>query len=167
MTGKSSAIAKHAGQVANTSARAGNRVRDLDSALREAAEQALLRAYCPYSRFPVGAAVVTENGDVFTGVNVENASYGLTVCAERNAVFKAVGEGRRKIRAVVIVTGRGPPAPPCGACRQVISEFGSDIPITSYSSNGRVLRSNIRTLLPSAFGGKQLHRRSKPKGRNS
>src|SRR5437764_12760377 len=94
--------------------------------MREAAQVAARAAYCPYSNFPVGAAVLSSEGEIFAGCNVENASFGLTICAERNAIFQAISKGRRRIRAVVIVTPIGGLTPPCGACRQVINEFGPE-----------------------------------------
>ncbi|MGN0024463.1 MAG: cytidine deaminase [Candidatus Avelusimicrobium sp.] len=101
--------------------------------LLDAAQRARENSYSPYSKFKVGAAVLTENGDIFSGTNIENASYGLTVCAERNAIFSAVGAGRRKLRALALVTQKLPELDfnsPCGACRQVMSEFlAPDAPI--------------------------------------
>ena len=98
------------------------------SELVAAARAAAARAYCPYSHFQVGAAVLTGSGEIFAGCNVENASYGLTICAERNAVFQAVARGRGplSICAVVVFTPTATPTAPCGACRQVINEFGPD-----------------------------------------
>src|SRR5687767_13866907 len=87
-------------------------------ALTVAARKAAESAYCPYSRFPVGAAVLADNGILFTGCNVENASYGLTICAERNAVFHLAASGRRVVAAICIYTKTDVPSPPCGACRQ-------------------------------------------------
>jgi cytidine deaminase len=121
-------------------------------ALREAAIQALQNSYSPYSHFPVGAAVLAENGEVFAACNVENASFGLTICAERNAVFHAVAKGHRKIRAVVVVTLTDQPTPPCGACRQVINEFASDAEVFSFGKGGSVAHAGLRQLLPDAFG---------------
>ena len=85
---------------------------------------AMANAYCRYSKFRVGAAVLTADGEIVAGCNVENASYGLTMCAERSAIFQAVAQGHRDLKAVVIVTPTRSPTPPCGACRQVINEFG-------------------------------------------
>src|SRR5437660_976691 len=111
--------------------------------LLDAAERVALSAYAPYSKFHVGAAVLTEDGSVFAGCNVENASYGLTVCAERAAIFTAVAASpNRKIRikAVAIVTDPPVPGSPCGACRQVMAEFGIDAVVSYVSASGRVER---------------------------
>src|SRR4051794_3476136 len=98
---------------------------DIDWArLADAARAASAAAYCPYSRFAVGAAVLAADGRVFNGCNVENASFGLTICAERNAIAQAVAAGVREIVAVCVHTPTATPTPPCGACRQVIVEFG-------------------------------------------
>ncbi|HUT13972.1 MAG TPA: cytidine deaminase [Thermoguttaceae bacterium] len=124
--------------------------------LRSAAQAAAENAYCPYSHFPVGASVLTDSGEIFSGCNVENASFGLTVCAERNAVLQAVAKGHRKIVAVVVVTDADSPTPPCGACRQVIHEFGPDAEILSFSADGTMLRQTLGELLPQAFGPDNL-----------
>lgn len=124
--------------------------------MRAAAEAAAQKAYCPYSKFPVGAAVLTEEHEVFVGCNVENASLGLTMCAERNAVFQAVAKGHRKILAVVIVTPTSAPTPPCGACRQVINEFGNQAEVFSFDKDGNVQCSRLDQLLPGAFGPDSL-----------
>ncbi len=122
--------------------------------LAEAARQASARAYCPYSRFRVGAAVLAADGRTFTGCNVENASYGLTICAERNAIFRAVAQvdGPLVIRAVVIYTPTPEPTAPCGACRQVINEFGPAAEIRSICDGPRDLQFRLSDLLPAAFG---------------
>ncbi len=124
------------------------------SKLAEAAQLGAARAYCPYSRFRVGAAVLTSDGRIASGGNIENASYGLTVCAERNAVFRAVGdsESPTTIRAVVIYTPTPEPTAPCGACRQVINEFGPDAEIRSICDGAAELRYRLKDLLPEAFG---------------
>jgi cytidine deaminase len=122
--------------------------------LLAAARSAAARAYCPYSHFPVGAAILTDRGAIYAGCNVENASYGLTICAERNAVFQAVcrGEGSLLIEAVVVFTPTLEPAAPCGACRQVINEFGPAAEIISMCDGPGVIRCRLSELLPSAFG---------------
>lgn len=124
--------------------------------MRAAAEAAAERAYCPYSKFPVGAAVLTDRDEVFVGCNVENASFGLSMCAERNAVFQALAKGHRKIVAVVIVTPTSAPTPPCGACRQVINEFGNQAEVFSFDKNGNFQCARLDRLLPGAFGPDSL-----------
>jgi cytidine deaminase len=118
-----------------------------------AARKALQRAYAPYSNFRVGAAVLTAQGEVFTGCNVENASYGLTICAERSAIFTAVqatAGPKLAVRAVAVLNSSGVPCSPCGACRQVISEFGPDAIVIFQGQNGLEDRS-ISDLLPQSF----------------
>ncbi|MDR3636224.1 MAG: cytidine deaminase [Isosphaeraceae bacterium] len=124
--------------------------------LTNAARRASERAYCPYSRFRVGAAVLTEDGTIVAGCNVENASYGLTICAERNAIFQAVAIGQARVRAVAIYTPTPSPSAPCGACRQVINEFGPDAEILSVCDGPDVLHRTLADLLPNAFGPKNL-----------
>jgi cytidine deaminase len=118
-------------------------------ALVKAACQAQELAYAPYSKYKVGAAVLTEDGRIITGVNVENAVYGLTICAERAAVFTAVGQGVRKILAIANCTANA--GSPCGACRQVLSEFASDILILMSDRKGDVRANKLHTLLPDFF----------------
>ena len=120
--------------------------------LRRLAKEASLAAYCPYSQFHVGAAILASDGSIATGCNVENASYGLTICAERNAVFHAVSTGARTIVAVVIYTPTAEPTAPCGACRQVLNEFGPDAAVLSFCDGPDVLESTVAELLPKAFG---------------
>lgn len=115
-----------------------------------AATEVRERAYAPYSGFRVGAAVLTSDGRVFVGCNVENASYGLGVCAERNAVAAAVAAGCRELRCIAVVTASVPPASPCGACRQVLAEFG-DFPVILAGLDGGGRRTSVRGLLPDAF----------------
>jgi cytidine deaminase len=109
-------------------------------------------AYCPYSKFHVGAAVLAEGGQIFAGCNVENVSYGLTICAERNAVFQMVAHAKKPILAVVVYTPTQKPTTPCGACRQVINEFGPDALIISVCDGPDVVRKKLSELLPDAFG---------------
>jgi cytidine deaminase len=123
-------------------------LRDLVAAAREAAR----RAYCPYSCFPVGAAVLTAGGRVFTGCNVENASYGLSICGERNAAFQAVAAGHKLFLAVAVYTPTPAPTAPCGACRQVLSEFGPAAEVIAACDGPDVLHATLGNLLPSSFG---------------
>ena len=120
--------------------------------LLDAARAMLDRAYAPYSRFRVGCALLTATGALFTGCNVENASYGLTICAERAAICAAIAaEGAAmKIRALVVLNGNNAPCSPCGACRQVIFEFGPDAEIVFQGSAG-LEQASARTLLPAGF----------------
>jgi cytidine deaminase len=123
--------------------------------LIEAARGVQARAYAPYSHYHVGAALEAEDGRVFVGCNVENASYGLTQCAERAAVTAAVAAGAARFRRVVIVTDSDPPATPCGACRQVLAEFAPDLVIEAVGPQRRE-RWTMRELLPSGFSKEQL-----------
>lgn len=124
-------------------------IEELIRTTRSAMEQ----AYAPYSGFKVGAAILAESGKIYGGCNVENASYGLTVCAERNAVAAMVAAGDRSIRAVAIVASSDEPAYPCGACRQVIAEFApSDKPVEIYlASKGETIVHTLDELLPHSF----------------
>jgi len=120
------------------------------------AEKARKRAYTPYSKFKVGAAVLSVDGKIFTGCNIENASFGLTLCAERVAIFKAISEGSTKFEAIAVVGDTDKPCSPCGACRQVISEFGEDIPLIMANLKGDIKIKKIKELLPEAFGKNDL-----------
>ncbi|MGD8440162.1 MAG: cytidine deaminase [Holophagae bacterium] len=122
-----------------------------------AAENARANAYAPYSGFAVGAAVMTDDGRVFVGCNVENASYGLGVCAERHAVGAAVAAGCRTFVGLAVVTAASPPAAPCGACRQVLAEFG-DFPVVLANSDNVRKTTSVGRLLPSAFDRDTLDR---------
>jgi cytidine deaminase len=124
--------------------------------LMAAAKSASEHAYCPYSHFRVGAAVLTEDDEIFAGCNVENASYGLTICAERNAIFQAKARGKSQVRAVVIYTPSPSPSAPCGACRQVINEFGPEAAVISICDGPDVLRRTLAELMPDAFGPRNL-----------
>lgn len=133
---------------------------DIDR-LVDAAAAVRLRAHAPYSGFAVGAAVLDGDGRIHTGCNVENASYGLSVCAERHAVASAVASGADRLAAIAVVTGTDPPAAPCGACRQVLAEFG-DLQVILASDGGRRVTTSVSDLLPMAFtrqslGGAKRH----------
>jgi cytidine deaminase len=120
-------------------------------ALYERARDLRDRAYVPYSHFPVGAVLVAEDGRSFDGVNVENGSYGLTICAERSACVRAVGEGARRFTAIGVSThDSARTGSPCGACRQFLSEFGLDL-IVVYRRDGEVVAEPLSALLPAAF----------------
>jgi cytidine deaminase len=121
-------------------------------ALVAAAKAAAARAYCPYSRFRVGAAVLTDAGAIVAGCNVENASYGLTICAERNAAFAAVAAGAAGLRAAVVYSPTPTPTAPCGACRQVLNEFGPDLMVLCVCDGPNQIHAPLNTLLPQAFG---------------
>ncbi|HEX5724155.1 MAG TPA: cytidine deaminase [Longimicrobiaceae bacterium] len=131
-----------------------------DAALRrllDHARQARARAYAPYSDFPVGAALLADDGRVFTGCNVENASYGLTNCAERVAVGKAVSEGARSFRAVAVAgPGDDVGCNPCGACRQVLFEFSPEMLVVTADGPDGVRAAAVRDLLPGAFSKERL-----------
>jgi cytidine deaminase len=103
------------------------------------------------SGFAVGAAIETEDGTIYGGCNIENATYGLTVCAERVAIWKALSEGVRKFRAVAVVTGAEAPTPPCGACRQILWEFAGDVPVVSVTVRGARKTYRMSDLLPEPF----------------
>jgi len=131
-------------------------LRDEDEALLAAARLARERAYAPYSRFPVGAAVRAADGRIFQGCNIENASYGLTICAERVAVFQAVAAGVRQLVAVAVVGPGDEPCRPCGACRQVLREFGLEMRVITAGEDGPVEVTTLDELLPRSFGPDHL-----------
>lgn len=117
--------------------------------LIDLAKQVRKKAYAPYSHYKVGAALLGKSGKIYTGCNVENASYGHTVCAERTAVLKAVSEGEREFEAVAVVTKNG--GSPCGACRQVLSEFSPELIIYIADKNGKYRTTTLKKLLPDSF----------------
>jgi cytidine deaminase len=126
--------------------------------LIDLAGEARKRAYAPYSNYPVGAALRTKNGRLFTGVNVENAAYPATICAERTAVFKAVSEGERQFEVIAVVTDNG--GSPCGSCRQVLAEFGLDTLVLIADGQGKLVReTTVQQLLPDAFTPQHLDNR--------
>lgn len=124
--------------------------------LMAAAIAAQGEAYAPYSRFVVGAALLAEDGRIFVGANVENASFGLAACAERNAIGAAVTAGSRRFRALAVVTPGPTPATPCGMCRQVLSEFPPSFPVRCHTIAGAILDTSVAELLPHAFGPSHL-----------
>ena len=124
---------------------------EVQSELLTRARDAASKAYVPYSEFPVGAAVLAADGSIHTGCNVENASYGLTICAERVAIFKALSDGKRSFRRIAVVADTPSPTPPCGACRQIIWEFCGDVEviIANLTTVSATLR--MKDLLPLPF----------------
>jgi cytidine deaminase len=123
--------------------------------LVDLANEARRCAYAPYSHYPVGAALRTKSGKMFTGVNVENAAYPTSICAERTAVFKAVSEGEREFEVIAVVTDNG--GSPCGSCRQVLAEFGLDTIVLIADGEGNLLQeTTVRDLLPGAFTPEHL-----------
>jgi cytidine deaminase len=138
--------------------------RDVLAPLVTAARAVRERAYAPYSKYRVGAAILTKSGAVFTGTNVENATYGATICAERSAIVQMVAAGERDPIACAVATGGPKPGSPCGICRQVLREFARDMPIALVAEEGgRVTRrdTTLATLLPDAFDGSALKKKPK------
>lgn len=131
-------------------------LRRLETAARAAAKA----SYSPYSKFRVGAAVLSRSGKIYPGCNVENASYGLCNCAERTAIFTAAAAGERALDAVVVYTPTLLPTMPCGACRQVINEFGPDAQIVAVCDSAERIETSLTALLPAAFGPSDLRAKS-------
>lgn len=129
--------------------------KELYEKLLNIAKEASKNSYSPYSKFKVGCAVLCDNGEIYLGTNIENASYGLTICAERVAVFNAVSNGVKKIKAVAVYTDKKN-IPPCGACRQVIFEFSKNADIIYNLKNNKMKVTNIKSLLPDSFCAKSL-----------
>ena len=123
----------------------------MDEKLIKEAKEVRNNAYAPYSRFKVGAAILTKNGKIYTGANVENSSYGLTLCAERVALYYAISQGERDFVKLALVTDREDPAIPCGACCQALSEFNPDMEIVCANLEGAVKRFSLGKLLTSSF----------------
>jgi cytidine deaminase len=132
----------------------GRHLETTDQELIELAVQARRLAYAPYSQYAVGAALLAQSGNVYTGCNIENAVLGLTLCAERVALFKAVSEGERQFEAIAVVTSNG--GSPCGSCRQVLAEFGLHIRVLIATPEQLVAESKVIDLLPRAFGPQDL-----------
>lgn len=125
--------------------------------LTKVANEMLEKAYVPYSKFPVGAALVTKEGKIYTGCNIENASYPLTNCAERTAVFKAVSEGDKEFQTIVVTADTEGPVSPCGACRQVLVEFcDPEMPVILTNKKGDIKETTVSELLPGAFREKDM-----------
>lgn len=124
--------------------------------LLEIAKQAMQYAYAPYSHFKVGAALVTDTGHIYTGCNIENASYGAANCAERTAIFKAVSQGERHIQEIAIVSDAGKPAFPCGICRQVLSEFMDEDGIIILEIEKNPQKFRLKELLPYSFSSDSM-----------
>jgi len=127
-----------------------------EDALVTAALAVRKHAVAPYSHFLVGSALETDSGEVFTGCNVENATYGLTVCAERIAIFKALSEGHRKFARIAVAADTDTLTPPCGACRQIIWEFCGDVPVVLVNLQDKRERFQMKELFPRAFDGSFL-----------
>lgn len=127
-----------------------------DDSLIAAARAAREHAHAPFSKFRVGAAVRTKAGRIFSGCNIENSSYGLTLCAERIAIFKALSEGEREFNAIAVVTDSDALTPPCGACRQIIWEFCGDVPVILANLRGKIERERSLNLLPRPFDSSHL-----------
>jgi cytidine deaminase len=126
------------------------------STLIDAARSAREHAYAPFSGFKVGAALEAAEGTIITGCNIENATYGLTVCAERVALWKALSEGQRQFRRIAVVADTPAPTPPCGACRQLLWEFGGDLEVILANLNDAVSRHRLADLLPLPFDARTL-----------
>lgn len=122
----------------------------INEKLFDIAKQVAKNAYAPYSNFRVGAALLTDSGNIYKGCNVENASYGLSMCAERNAIFNMVSNGEQKISEIAIYVDSEKLFPPCGACRQVLAEFGQDIAIY-YGNDDKIVETSLKEILPHTF----------------
>lgn len=125
--------------------------------LLEKAKSVQKNSYSPYSKFPVGAALRSDKGNIYTGCNVENISFGLTICAERNAVFKMVASGDRKIKEILILGNTEEPLAPCGACRQVLAEFSEpDTTVYMVGKGDKFIKTDMMSVLPHVFNAKEM-----------
>ncbi len=124
-----------------------------------AAREVRVHSYAPFSKFSVGAALLAQGGRIYTGCNIENSSFGLTICAERVAIFKAITDGARKFKAIAIVSDARSFTPPCGACRQVLSDLAGNIDVVMANSKNQFKVIKLRSLLPLAFNGKDLKKK--------
>ena len=124
--------------------------------LIEAANRAKRNSYSPYSKFRVGAALLSKTGKIFTGCNIENSSYSLTICAERTAIFKAISEGNRKFKAIAITSDMKDIVPPCGACRQVLSDLAGNIDVILVGTKNKIEITKLNSLLPMPFNSSML-----------
>ncbi len=129
---------------------------DLEEQLVAAAIAAREQAYAPYSKFRVGAALLTEDGTIFGGCNVENVTYGMTTCAEQTAILKAVSEGFQRFSRIAVCTDKDPPATPCGLCRQMLAEFSDDIGIILVNPNGKREYTRLSDIFPHPFRPRDL-----------
>ncbi len=132
--------------------------------LLQAARAAMALSYAPYSHYPVGAALLLEDGRIVSGANIENAAYPVSLCAERTAVAAALSFGRRDFMAIAVASRGDPPAPPCGACRQVLSEFNPSLRVLVAGESGPAVHHNLADLLPWSFGPRHLGRDRAPSG---
>lgn len=128
-----------------------NKLTAIDRNLINIAKKARTKAYAPYSKFKVGAALLGKSGKIYTGCNVENASHGATICAERAALVKAVSEGEKKFKKIAVIASMKSPCTPCGICRQVLYEFAPDIEVIMANTKGKMDKATVRELFPKAF----------------
>ena len=133
---------------------------EIDQLVAEA-KKARKNAYAPYSNFHVGAALLLKNSSIIHGNNVENSSYGLSICAERVAIAAAIAQGHHEFALMAVVTDTSPPAAPCGACRQVMSEFAPDLPLILANTDGQVIKTTLSAIFPLQFSKEQLNHRLK------
>jgi len=138
-------------------------MRKIYTELAKAAQEAKSFAHAPYSKFRVGAALLTKSGKVYTGCNVENSSYSLTICAERTAIFKAISEGQYRFKAIAVSSDDPGFTPPCGACRQVLIDLAENIDFVMVNAKRHVKIVPLKTLVPLAFTNKNLQRSKKKK----